>query len=39
MLRVRARRVAQEEVWLGERTRALEAAGHGLEVIVRRLTR
>jgi argininosuccinate lyase len=39
MLRARARRVAQEEVWLGGRTRALEAAGHGLDVIVRRLTR
>jgi argininosuccinate lyase len=39
MLRARARRLAQEEVWLDRRTQALEAARNRLEVVVRRLTR
>jgi hypothetical protein len=39
MLRAHARRVAQDEVWLDGRTWALQTAAHGLEVIVRRLTR
>ena len=39
MLRARVRRLAQEEKLLDGRSRALEAAGQKLDVIVRRLTR